>query len=55
MISTGLFPDDQKFLSIQELKNKGLSQYKIINLVKEGKLIKLNKSCYENADYRGEE
>ena len=55
MISTGLFPDDQKFLSIQELKNKGLSQYKIRNLVKEGKLIKLNKSYYENTDYRGEE
>ena len=55
MTSAGLFPDDQKFLSIQELKNKGLSQYKIRNLVKEGKLIKLNKSCYENTDYRGEE
>ena len=55
MISTGLLPDDQKFLSIQELKNKGLSQYKIRNLVKEGKLIKLNKSYYENTDYRGEE
>jgi predicted transcriptional regulator of viral defense system len=55
MISTGLFPDDQKFFSMQELKNKGLSQYKIRNLVKEGKLIKLNKSCYENADYHGEE
>ena len=55
MTSAGLFPDDQKFLSIQELKNKGLSQYKIRNLVKEGKLIKLNKSYYENTDYRGEE
>ena len=55
MISAGLFPDDQKFLPMQELKNKGLSQYKIRNLVKEGKLIKLNKSCYENTDYRGEE
>ena len=55
MISTGLLPDNQKFLSIQELKNKGLSQYKIRNLVNEGKLIKLNKSYYENADYSGEE
>lgn len=55
MISKELLPDDQKFFSMQELKNKGLSQYKIRNLVKEGKLIKLNKSCYENADYRGEE
>ena len=55
MISTGLLPDDQKFFSMQELKNKGLSQYKIRNLVKEGKLIKLNKRCYENVDYHGEE
>ena len=62
MASARLLPDDQKFLSIQELKNKGLSQYKIRNLVKEGKLIKLNKSYYENVDYyyenvgyRGEE
>lgn len=55
MTSTGLLLDDQKFLSMQELKNKGLSQYKIRNLVKEGKLIKLNKSYYENVDYRGEE
>ena len=55
MISAGLFPDDQKFLPMQELKNKGLSQYKIRNLVKEGKLIKLNKSYYENVGYRGEE
>ena len=54
MISTGLLPDDQKFFSMQELKNKGLSQYKIRNLVKEGKLIKLNKSYYENVGYRGE-
>ena len=55
MASAGLLPDNQKFLSIQELKNKGLSQYKIRNLVKEGKLIKLNKSYYENVDYCGEE
>ena len=55
MASARLLPDDQKFLSIQELKNKGLSQYKIRNFVKEGKLIKLNKSYYENVDYHGEE
>ena len=55
MISAGLFPAAQKFLSMQELKNKGLSQYKIRKLVKEGKPIKLNKSYYENTDYHGEE
>ena len=55
MTREGIFPDDQKFFSVQDLKNKGLSQYKIRNLVNEGKLIKLNKSYYENADYSGEE
>lgn len=55
MTRKGIFPDDQKFFSVQDLKNKGLSQYKIRNLVNEGKLIKLNKSYYENADYSGEE
>ena len=55
MISAGLLPAAQKFLSMQELKNNGLSQYKTRNLVKEGKLIKLNKSYYENTDYHGVE
>ena len=55
MTREGTFPDDQKFFSVHELKNKGLSQYKIRNLVKEGKLIKLNKSYYENTNYHGEE
>ena len=55
MTREGIFPDDQKFFSVQDLKNKGLSQYKIRNLVNEGKLIKLNKIYYENADYSGEE
>ena len=41
--------------SMQELKDMGLSQYKVSKLVDEGKLIKLNKSFYENADYHGEE
>ena len=55
MTSAGLLPNDQKLFSMQELKNQGLSQYKIRNLVTEGNLIKLNKSYYENVDYRGEE
>lgn len=33
----------------------GFTQYKISKLVEEKKLIKLNKSYYENADYHGEE
>lgn len=55
MVSTAILPEDQKILSMQELKEKGFSQYKVSKLVREGKLIKLNKSYYENADYRGEE
>ncbi len=48
-------PEDQKIFSTQELKSKGLSQYKVSKLVNEGKLIKLNKNYYENAEYQGEE
>ena len=54
MSGTASLPEDQKIFSAQELKNKGFSQYKRTKLVREGKLIKLNKSYYENADYRGE-
>ena len=55
MVSTAILPEDQKIFSMQELKEKGFSQYKVSKLVSERKLIKLNKSYYENADYRGEE
>lgn len=50
-----ILPVDQKIISMQELKNKGLSQYKVSKLVEKGKLKKLNKNYYENTDYRGEE
>ncbi len=46
---------DKKFFSIQELKSKGLSQYKIGQLVEDGVLTKLNKKYYENLRYQGEE
>ena len=39
MTREGTFPDDQKFFSVHELKNKGLSQYKIRNLVNEIRVI----------------
>ena len=55
MKDTPLLPRDQKIFSMQELKEKGFSQYKVSKLVGEGKLIKLNKSYYENMDYSGEE
>lgn len=44
MVSTAILPEDQKIFSMQELKEKGFSQYKVSKLVSEGKLIKLNKS-----------
>ena len=46
---------ERKIYSMEDLKSKGLSQYKVKKLVDEGKLVKLNKSHYENAEYRGEE
>ena len=55
MAGTAILPGDQKIFSMKEFKEKGFSQYKVSKLVDEGKLIKLNKSYYENAEYRGEE
>ena len=55
MVGTAALPEDQKIFSMQELKEEGFSQYRVSKLVEEGKLIKLNKSYYENAEYRGEE
>lgn len=46
--------NDQMIFSVQELKNKGLSYYKINQLVNQGILIKLNKKYYENAHFEGE-
>lgn len=55
MVCIAKLPEDQKIFSMKELRDKGFSQYKVSNLVDEGKLIKLNKSYYENAEYCGEE
>ena len=55
MAVAAVLPEDQKIFSMQELKKKGFSQYKVSKMVSEGKLIKLNKSYYENTGYCGEE
>lgn len=55
MADIELITIEQKIISMQELKNKGLSQYKVSKLVSEGKLKKLNKGYYENTEYSGEE
>lgn len=47
--------NDQMIFSVQELKNKGFSYYKINQMVDQGILIKLNKKFYENANFDGEE
>lgn len=47
--------NDQLILSIEELKAKGLTLYKINQLVDMGVLKKLNKKFYENTNFTGEE
>lgn len=47
--------NDQMIFSVQELKEKGFSYYKINQMVDQGSLIKLNKKYYENTYFDGEE
>ena len=47
--------NDQMIISIEELKEKGLTLYKINQLVNQGILKKLNKKFYENTGFQGEE
>lgn len=47
--------NDQMIISIEELKAKGFSYYKIGQMVERGILIKLNKKYYENTNFDGEE
>ncbi len=54
MSDTVVIPKDQKIFSMRELKSKGFSQYRVSKLINEGKLIKLNKSYYENVEYHVE-
>ena len=55
MSTEEILSSERKIYSMEDLKRKGLSQYKVKKLVDEGKLVKLNKSHYENAEYSGEE
>ena len=54
-MSTVTLSEKKKIYSMNDLRNIGLSQYKVSKLVNSGKLIKLNKSYYENTEYSGEE
>lgn len=48
-------PSKIHFITIKELEKLGLSYYKINKLVKEGMLVKVNKSMYENTNFDGDE
>lgn len=54
MAKTAQISNDQMIFSVQELKDKGFSYYKINQMVDQGILIKLNKKYYENANFDGE-
>ena len=55
MTDTNIIAKDEKIISVEELKEKGLSLYKINQLVDQGLLKKLNKRFYENPEYQGNE
>ncbi len=47
--------EDKKFITTTELKNMGYTYYKIDKLEKVGILSRINRSTYENLDYKGDE
>lgn len=55
MTTTNVISNDQMIISIEELKEKGLTLYKINKLVDQGVLKKLNKKFYENTGFQGKE
>lgn len=55
MTDANIIANDQMIISIEELREKGLTLYKINQLVDRGILKKLNKKFYENTGYQGEE
>lgn len=46
--------ENKLFYSVEELRNLGLSYFKINKLVESELLVKLNKKYYENKKYKGE-
>jgi predicted transcriptional regulator of viral defense system len=55
MVNAHVLSNDQMIFSINELKERGLSYYKINQMVSQGFLIKLNKKYYENTNFQGQE
>ena len=55
MRNVPMIPSGRKLFSMGELKALGLSRYKISLLADAGKLIRINKTYFENAQYTGDE
>ena len=55
MSGANVVTKEQMIISIEELKEQGLTLYKINQLVEQGVLRNLNKKFYKNTDYKGEE
>ena len=55
MSGANVVTKEQMIISIEEIKEQGLTLYKINQLVEQGVLRKLNKKFYKNTDYKGEE
>lgn len=55
MKSLKLLSENKKIYSTKELMAKGLTYYKINQLVQSGNLTKLNKSYYENNNYKDDD
>ena len=47
--------DKKRFLSTSELLESGLTYYRINKLVNDGKLVRLNRSTYENVESKSED
>lgn len=48
-------PTNQKFFTMNEFKELGISYYGIKKLISEGKIIRLNNNTFENVSYYGED
>lgn len=51
MTTTAKISNDQMIFSVQELKEKGFSYYKINQMVEQGILIKLNKKVLRECKF----
>ena len=54
MAQKNVLSDQKLVFSSDELQKHGFSYYQITKMVEQGKLIRLNKSYYENANFAGE-